>query len=548
MFKKFAFFSFLLVSGLTFYTGCNNKIHEKKMDDLVVPSTITVSGNKFVDNNGRQVILNGYNIVSKSKEEGYIPVRDAEVYKELKNAGVNCIRFVIIWDGLEPEPGEYNEVYLKEIDQQIKWAGQNDIFVVLDMHQDLFSIKYSDGAPEWATLDEKKPHEKGAIWSDAYMISPAVQTAFDNFWKNAKAPDGIGIQDHYSAVWKHVAQRYANNPTVIGYDLMNEPFPGSTAQLAMPALLKAYGELICAESGKILSENELAETWGDENKRLEALKNFASKEKYPKVIDALFAVNSEFEKGYLQQMYQKVSSSIRSVDTTHVIFLEHSYFSNTGVKSSIERVTLANGSPDPLVAYAPHGYDLVTDTKDVAAASSERVNVIFDRMKETGERLNMPVWIGEWGAYYGDSEGIVPTAQYAVGLIENSLSGNAFWAYGKGIEKSNFYKKALLRPYPSCINGELKSYRYDHQTCELTVTWEENPSSKAPTVIFVPWISRLKENILLKPESEKIETQLYEKTDAGLVIIHPSGKDGLRKIILQFETEGNSSYSIQSNK
>lgn len=57
-------------------------------------------------------------------------------------------------DRLEPEPGVYNEDYLKEIDERIQWAEQNNLFVVLDMHQDLFSVKYSDGAPEWATLDE----------------------------------------------------------------------------------------------------------------------------------------------------------------------------------------------------------------------------------------------------------------------------------------------------------------------------------------------------------------------------------------------------------
>ena len=52
------------------------------------------------------------------------------------------------------------------------------------MHQDLYSVLYADGAPKWATLTEGKPHKTGDIWSEAYMLSEAVQNAFDNFWAN----------------------------------------------------------------------------------------------------------------------------------------------------------------------------------------------------------------------------------------------------------------------------------------------------------------------------------------------------------------------------
>ena len=69
--------------------------------------------------------------------------------------------------------------------------------------------------PVYLTIDDGKPHEKGAIWSDSYLISPAVQAAFDSFWANRPAPDGVGIQDHYAAMWAHVAARFADNETVI---------------------------------------------------------------------------------------------------------------------------------------------------------------------------------------------------------------------------------------------------------------------------------------------------------------------------------------------
>src|SRR5690625_7014008 len=125
------------------------------------------------------------------------------------------------------------------------------------MHQDLFSVKYGDGAPEWATLDEDLPHVTGDVWSDAYLMSPAVQTAFDNFWNNTPAEDGVGIQDRFAQLWKHIAERYADNRTVIGYDILNEPFIGSDAQHVMPILLTAFAGVYAEETGVILSEEEL---------------------------------------------------------------------------------------------------------------------------------------------------------------------------------------------------------------------------------------------------------------------------------------------------
>ncbi len=495
---------------------------------FIQPSSITVHGNLFIDNYGRQVILNGINVVNKSKEDNYLYEGGPEFYSKLKSWGFNCVRFIIIWDGLEPKPGIYDEGYLQKIDQRIQWAGENGLFVVLDMHQDLFSVKYSDGAPEWATLDEGKPHVTGSIWSDAYMLSEAVQTSFDNFWANRKASDGIGLQDHYANLWQHLAERYTSNSTVIGYDLMNEPFPGSSALQATPDLLNAYAKLVFMKTGKMMTEDELMDTWGNSENRTTALKILSTKENYAQVFDALYKFNKEFETTHLQSMYQKVSNAIRAVDSTSILFLEHSYFSNTGVKSSIERVKLTDGSLDPLVAYAPHAYDLVTDTKDAAAAESERVAFIFDRIKDKADQLNMPVWLGEWGAYYQHGEAIVPVAQYGISLIEQNLFGHAYWSYNPGTENLAYFKEALLRPYPTYVNGNLLSYHFDHNLQQLNVEWQEDGISSWPTIIYIPWLSRLqKQNV-------KISIEKIDDSDAGWVTINPKPKGGKRTLLLLF--------------
>lgn len=517
----------VLLIGVVF-TNCKETIAIASNKNIL-PSTITVKGDQFVDNFGRQVILNGVNVGSKNKEEGYIFQSGPELYAKLKQQGVNTIRFLIIWDGLESEPGVYNEDYLKEIDQRIEWAAANDIFVVLDMHQDLFSVNYADGAPEWATLHEDKPHTTGAVWSDAYVMSEAVQTAFDNFWANTPASDGIGLQDHYAALWRHIAKRYADNKTVIGYDIMNEPFPGSSGVQSTMILLGAYGQLHYKLTGEVLTEEQLGAMWMDDASRLEALEVISTTENYDFVISQLFDLVNEFETKTLQPMYQKVSNAIREVDTNHILFLEHSYYGNTGVGSSIERVSLADGSPDPLVAYAAHGYDLVVDTEAAALAATARVEYIFNQIMKKGKQLNMPVWVGEWGAYYDNSESVIPTAISSVNLIEQHLFGNAYWSYSNELDEMAFFKQVLLRTYPAYTNGVLKSYRNNFEDGSFTMEWEESKTDDAATVVFIPHLSKLK-----KEDIETFSIEKIKDSDAGYLII-PAAKEGeKRKLNLTF--------------
>jgi endoglycosylceramidase len=56
---------------------------------------------------------------------------------------------------------------------------------------------------------------------------PALWRAFDNLWSNAPGPGGVGLRTRYAQAWAHVAARFRGSPDILGYDLFNEPFPGS---------------------------------------------------------------------------------------------------------------------------------------------------------------------------------------------------------------------------------------------------------------------------------------------------------------------------------
>lgn len=75
--------------------------------------------------------------------------------------------------------------YLRKVKDIVNLAEENGIYILLDMHQDLFAQKFIDGAPDWACLDEGLPHpEHCKLWYEAYLQSDAIIRAADNFWAN----------------------------------------------------------------------------------------------------------------------------------------------------------------------------------------------------------------------------------------------------------------------------------------------------------------------------------------------------------------------------
>ena len=534
-----------LLAGITLTFVMCDKVGTQSDDEIKVSDYVFVEGRNFKDPWGRDLILHGINVVNKNPESDYVGHITAEEMTKFKSWGFNVIRLGIIWDGLEPEPGIYNEEYLSKIDEMIGWATDNDLYIMLDMHQDLYSVEFSDGAPAWATITDDQPHYQGEIWSDAYLISPAVQHTFDNFWNNTPASDGIGIQDHYIALWKHIADRYKNNHTVIGFDIMNEPFMGSGANNIMPKLLEAYAMVIAETTGQQPpGAEELMAIWTNEESRLEALKQIAEADKYSKVIDAIYEVNAPFESKILSEFYQKTRNAIREVNDNHIIFLEHGYFNNTGVLSALKPVLDENGNPDPLQAYAAHGYDLLTDTKEVESPSYERVELIYSRISETSERLNMPVLLGEWGAFHSMSSKMVETAAHAVGLIEKLNFSNTYWAYYKDIEQYPYFNLSIIRPYPSEISGSLISYNYNRNIGVFECSWQEDSKISSPTRLYIPNLNRFSEdNVSIEIGSDKISTESIPGSKAGYILIDPLDKSSSRSINIKFsDPEANNTY------
>ena len=180
-------------------------------------------GRWFTDAHGRTVVLHGVNMVYKRPP--YAPDAigfGADDARFLAREGYDTVRLGVIYKAVEPQPGVYDDAYLARLANTVRILGRQGIVSLLDFHQDLFNERFQgEGWPDWAVHDDGLPAEPQLGFPGNYLGMPALNRAFDHFWA-----DDFGLQDAYARAWAHVAARFEGNRYVLGYELMNEPWPG----------------------------------------------------------------------------------------------------------------------------------------------------------------------------------------------------------------------------------------------------------------------------------------------------------------------------------
>ncbi|MGV1088542.1 MAG: cellulase family glycosylhydrolase [Mycobacterium sp.] len=216
---------------------------------------VSPTGTWLTTSDGRVVIAHGLNEVYKLPP--YEPSASgfsADDAAFLAANGFTVARVGVIWAAVEPEPGVIDTAYLDSIQQTVQMLADHGIYSLIDMHQDNYSTTFGgEGAPTWATMTGWLPNLDFGFPAN-YYFNPAENHAWDSFWANANASDGVGLEDHYAQTWENVASYFAGNPAVAGYELMNEPWPGSgwgTTLLGVPffayqSLVPMYNQMAAA--------------------------------------------------------------------------------------------------------------------------------------------------------------------------------------------------------------------------------------------------------------------------------------------------------------
>ncbi|MEV4181963.1 cellulase family glycosylhydrolase [Streptosporangium canum] len=390
---------------------------------------------RIVDADGNEVLLRGVNV--NQLEDYFQKFPDKAVTRPLTEAdfagmeqmGFNVIRLALSWSALEPRPGHYDPAYLARISWAVETAARHGLRTVIDMHQDAWG-KGVNAAPSTTCENGSPMHgwDGAPTWADRFDgapkceftgrdISPAVARAFTNFYQ-----DRDGIQTRLVAAWGMLAERFASEPMVAGYDLLNEPGFGEAPPITSGVLLGRY---------------------------------------YDRAIKAIRAGE---KRGF-----------------PHLVFFEPSVlWSGLGFEVSVPK----DFTDDRLLVFAPHLYNesiTIDQGTGLTITSLERG---FDLASRAAAYYGAGLWSGEWG-WFGDVAS-APITRYTDQEDRHRIGGAFWvWkqscgdahagagsktggnlmiedcATGTDLPPPPEYVAELSRPYPRSASGRLTGLMSD---------------------------------------------------------------------------------------
>lgn len=457
---------------------------------------ITVESNRFVDEYGRERIFYGINLGGKNFPPSHWRDKNSQVnpleehIKYLSAHGINVIRYFVNWSYIEPRPKQYSEYVLNEIQEFLDICEKNNVFVYLDMHQDLYGAftaqdskrgteSHGDGAPPWAFITNGKKYRKPVfVWAEGYFINKAVQNAFDHFWNNT-AVEGQGLQDHFCDLWRMLAKRFSSHPAFLGFDIFNEPYPGTDGGKVFFSIVKSA--IKTTLTNRNINKKRLVSALFRKDPIPNILKQYDSK-----IIDQITASGRKYIEKFDREKYSpfinKVAAAIREETQNGIILMENSYYSNLGIPFSAPPITV-NSKHEKNQAFAPHAYDLMVDTPMYKFADNERVGAIFKRRRTEQEKhLNMPVIVGEWGGFDVMNEDTAH-AEYLLNLFDSYKWSHTYWLFDASIMDSPLMN-TLCRPHPIAVCGEIEKYSFDKAAQLFTLSFHQEKDYTVPTEIF----------------------------------------------------------------
>ncbi|MEU5775627.1 cellulase family glycosylhydrolase [Streptomyces venezuelae] len=410
----------------------------------------TASGHRWItDRQGRALVLRGLSTASSAKQapDGLPWIEEKDVVRERRELGTNFVRFLLQWRKVEPSPGTYDRAYLRQVAERVRWYGERGHHVLLDMHQDLYGPRVGgNGAPAWATETDGLTSAPTDPWELGYA-EPGTVRAFDRFWGTVEG-GGRDLRGYYVGALREVARYFADDDTVIGYDLMNEPWGGSVQGPA-------------------------------------------------------------FEAGPLARLYQDAIDAIRTVDRDHWLFVEPSAIgSNWGFATGLPRLDDpradgeggGEGGRDgdaARIAYAPHLYPLPMDlgggyTGSTKGQVDRSLRAWRDQTEKTARRLGAPVVIGEFGLDVG-LPGAMEYVEKVQRMADDMGAGFAYWSNDPGTWapwdaklRPTRLLPVLDRPAPLAIAGDPIAYRWDAKRKALTVRWRGKAGVRGGTEVRLP--------------------------------------------------------------
>ncbi|CAF1323867.1 unnamed protein product [Rotaria sordida] len=409
---------------------------------------------------------------------------DSTFVTNLHQWGLNVVRLGIMWAGVEPQRQQYNVTYLNIMKQIVELLESNNIYVVLDMHQDVLSSRFGtyDGIPLW--LYDRFPPP-----NHAYPF-PLSSTPSDNNWALGYVTEACshgfqclydnvdGAVDSMSDFWRLIATTFGHYPNVLGYELINEPWIGN--YFVKPTLL-------------------FPGISGSKN---------------------------------LLPFYDKLAKAIRTVDIKTLIFYEPITYSErlsgqifgSGFSHVPGGIDYQNRS---VLSY--HYYcttlaiNLVPGNENIPIFDRVLCNniegpAVFRSVKNEIRRLGGSGFLTEFGGCDGSS---ACDNQLEVGMLEADRFLQSWIFWGNSYTSTALIER-LSRVYARAIAGTPLSMTYRADKRIFSLSYFIDKTINKPTEIYVPFLH-------YPQASYKVIVNKYLKwkvdpTDANVILVEPSAQ------------------------
>ena len=388
-----------------------------------------VRGGFIRDEEGRALVLRGVNLAGGHKAAPYFSFQKPADFARVRDDwGMGTIRFLITWAAVEPKKGVFDEAYLDALAERMDWARAAGLFVVLDMHQDVYGEGFAsgggDGAPRW-TCDEAhyaafEPNTSQWFWN---YLSPDVLACYDQFWGSTE------LRAEYAEAWRRVATRLEGyDDVILGFDPMNEPYWGSY-------------------------------------------------------------VITGFEASVLQGFYEELVPKVREIRPEWIAFLEPASSRNLGVTTGLTKMPFVDVvySPHSYDRDAESGMGFDPAQRDVVLANARDLSKEATALGaglwigEYGGMADAPGIVDYMTAEY-DAFGAMAAGTTYWAYDEG---GGYSMLDADGVEREPLIS-TLIRPWPERVAGDPVSYAFDPSTSTFTLEYRPDRKIAAPTVISIP--------------------------------------------------------------
>jgi hypothetical protein len=334
----------------------------------------------------------------------------------IKSLGATVVRLSLNYRHFESDahPFEYLEPGFQRLDQAVGWCTNHGLYIILDMHS----------VQGWQNTD--------------WHCDNASRHVL--FWHDKC------YQDRFIALWQEIARRYKGNPTIAGYNIMNEPLVNTP-----------FGRF------RENSTPDLASYYRPDWERI-------------------------------NRIYRRAVEDIRQVDPEHIIFLEGDYFSN-----------LFMGLKPPIMenlVYSSHNYNAGPEER----WDFERQHSYFLGLEGTQytQKYNVPLWVGEFGtgcALQEEEQRLRLQSLDAQIQVFNQYSTHwTIWNY-KDIGAMSLVWLHPDSAYMRAIRPVLEAKR------ALDIDWFSFAESVVPIKQKLAEIARLVESVINDPTIDPVSNQ-----------------------------------------